>query len=386
MKEIYEHTAKRMLLFSLLLIYAISSRSQTNILYEIDPPAFIENKIVLSEIADDINYIPLDNSFPLGRILNIKKVNESFYTSIQNVGLLKFNTDGRLIGKIGKIGRGPGEYLIYINFTVDGNKDVIYVMDNNTIKTYSKAGNLIRNIPLEKYGGYFSGIEFLGPNLFASEFIVIGKAKYKWIILDTLGNLVSEKLNFIPTFKTIMAGIGGTYRLNNKTNYWDLFNDTVFTISEDCSYKASYVFSHGEYRMPRALDYKMELRLIPISLFESSSLLIYQYIYRKELKIAFIDKESKKSYLANLNTDSTCDIENDLDGGLMCGPLCICEENGYEFLLGYIYPNKLKNHIASDKFKNSIPVLKNKKKELEKLANSLKETDNPVLMLVRLKK
>jgi hypothetical protein len=70
----------------------------------------------------------------------------------------------------------------------------------------------------------------------------------------------------------------------------------------------------------------------------------------------------------------------------MCRPICFYEENGHDFLLGYIYPNKLKNHIASNKFKNSIPVLKNKKQELERVAYSLNETDNPILMILRLKK
>lgn len=386
MKEISHDTAKRMRLTSLLLIIAFSCNSQTNNLYKINPPAFIENKIVLSEIADDINYVPLDNSLALGRVLNIKKVNRYFYASVQKVGLLLFNEDGKLVRKISNIGRGPGEYLIYINFTVNPNIEVIYVLDNNIIKAYSKSGNFIRNIPLENYGGYFNGIEFLNTKLLVSEFNVIGKAKYNWIILDTLGILVSEKLNFLPAFKTRMAGIGGTYIFNNKIGYWDLFNDTVFTVSEDCSYKVSSVFIHGEYRMPRALDDKMELRLIPISLFESSSFMIYQYIYKEELKIAFIDKKSKKTYLANLNTDNSCDLGNDLDGGIMCRPICFYEENNHEFLLGYFYPNKLKNHIASDKFKNSTPKYPEKKKELEKLANSLEETDNPVLMLVRLKK
>jgi hypothetical protein len=386
MKEIYKHNAERMCLIILLLIIFVPCKSQTIYFYEINPPTFIENKIVLSEIADDINYIPLDNSLPLGRILNIQKVNDSFYASVQKIGLLAFNKDGKLARKIGDIGRGPGEYLVYLNFAIDRNTEAIYVMDNNTIKTYSKGGNFIRNIPLEKYGGYFRGIEFLNSKLLASEFIVIGKAKYNWIILDTLGNLLNEKLNFIPAFKTRMAGIGGTYNFNNKIGYWDLFNDTVFTVSEDCSYKASYVFSHAEYRVPRALNDKLELRLIPISLFESSSDIIYQYIYKVELKIAFIDKKSKKSYIANLNTDNGCDLENDLDGGIMCRPLCLYEENEHEFLLGYIHPNKLKTHITSNKFKNSDPVFRNKKLELEKLANSLKETDNPVLMMVRLKK
>ncbi len=40
----------------------------------------------------------------------------------------------------------------------------------------------------------------------------------------------------------------------------------------------------------------------------------------------------------------------------------------------------------SEEFRNSKPVYPEKKRELEKLANSLKETDNPVLILVSLKK
>ena len=36
--------------------------------------------------------------------------------------------------------------------------------------------------------------------------------------------------------------------------------------------------------------------------------------------------------------------------------------------------------------KTLLPKYPEKKKELEKLANSLKETDNPVLIIVRLKK
>jgi hypothetical protein len=47
---------------------------------------------------------------------------------------------------------------------------------------------------------------------------------------------------------------------------------------------------------------------------------------------------------------------------------------------------QLKDHVASVDFINSEVKLLEKKKELEKLANSLKETDNPVLVMVSLKK
>jgi hypothetical protein len=46
---------------------------------------------------------------------------------------------------------------------------------------------------------------------------------------------------------------------------------------------------------------------------------------------------------------------------------------------------QLKAHVASESFKNSTPKYPEKKRELEKLAVSLKETDNPVLVLVKMK-
>jgi hypothetical protein len=55
-------------------------------------------------------------------------------------------------------------------------------------------------------------------------------------------------------------------------------------------------------------------------------------------------------------------------------------------IIAWIDPLKLKAHVASEAFKNTTPKFPQKKKDLEKLANSLKETDNPVLVLVKLKK
>ena len=61
-------------------------------------------------------------------------------------------------------------------------------------------------------------------------------------------------------------------------------------------------------------------------------------------------------------------------------------ENGREYIIGLTYPYKIKTRVESNEFENSVPKYAEKKKELEKLADSLKETDNPVLMVVRLKK
>jgi hypothetical protein len=55
-------------------------------------------------------------------------------------------------------------------------------------------------------------------------------------------------------------------------------------------------------------------------------------------------------------------------------------------IIGCVEARQLKAHVASETFKNSKPLYPEKKKELEMLANKLKETDNPVLVLVRLKR
>ncbi len=75
-------------------------------------------------------------------------------------------------------------------------------------------------------------------------------------------------------------------------------------------------------------------------------------------------------------------IINDLDGGVNILPLTIKDDNT---IIGWVDAIKLKAHVASETFKKSSPKYPEKKKKLEKLAGSLNETDNPVLMMVRLK-
>jgi len=48
----------------------------------------------------------------------------------------------------------------------------------------------------------------------------------------------------------------------------------------------------------------------------------------------------------------------------------------------WVDAKQLKEHVASDDFKNNNPKYPEKKEELEKLAGGLTEFDNPVLMFV----
>jgi hypothetical protein len=80
-------------------------------------------------------------------------------------------------------------------------------------------------------------------------------------------------------------------------------------------------------------------------------------------------------------------IQNDVDGGFpLSESISYYFENGKEYIIQLMTSFDLKRYILSDTFKDAIPKYPEKKQELERLVIGLKETDNPVLMMVRLKK
>lgn len=391
---------KYLILFILLLI---SCKDQVNTLFKFDPRSIVANEISLSDIADEITYIPLDKCFQIGLIYNFRIIKNSIYLSAKDIGILEFNREGKNVRKIGNIGRGPGEYTYCFDFTVDDNRETFYVMDQRNVKVYSKTGNFLRNVSLKDYGDNIASFELIDSKIIIYFMLQYGDPKYDWIVLDTLGNLITEKKRIIPEFKTNWLIQGGTYKFENMVTYWNPFTDTAFSVSPDLTYKASFIISPGEHRFPKIKfdsfeQFRQYLNIEQI--FETNRFLILRYYYKKPT-IALIDKKTRKSFLSFLEVENGNNIRpdyiggfiNDIDGGSMFQPggasarqESYFVENGREYIIGLIEPYKIKTCVASNEFKNSLPKYPEKKKELEKLANSLKETDNPVLMMVRLKK
>ncbi|MCE5345661.1 MAG: 6-bladed beta-propeller [Bacteroidales bacterium] len=219
---------KNLFLMVFILFLMPACKSPEGNIYKIDPRTFVENKITLDDLADDIIYIPLDNRYPIGQIYSSYKIlKNSIYIAAQNIGIITFNRDGKMARKIGGFGRGPGEYLYCMSFAVDENTEAVYVMDrNNTIKVFSKNGNFLKSILLPKSedGFNFSEIDFYYSNLFVSQYINMGHAEYNWIIIDTLGKLIKQKKNSIPAFPSRGGNSGGICKFKNKIYYWNQYN------------------------------------------------------------------------------------------------------------------------------------------------------------------
>lgn len=392
-------------LILVLLWLIFSCKQNQKSLYEFDPGKLEDNKISLSEIADDITYIPLDNSFPIGMIYRYKITNNSIFLSAKDVGVLMFDIKGKLLRRIGSIGRGPGEYKYCFSFTVDNNSGKTIVDNSGTsLVVYSSTGRFLRNISLKNYQGNPDVVEFYNSGLFISFCVQYDDPVNDWVVIDSLGNEIRKKQKTSPKFTSGWLAGGGTYKSGNAINYWNQFDDTVYSVSPDLSYKPAFLFGKGEFRFPKK-DFKsieeLPKYMLLDQVFETNRFLVITYGLKRKLNLALIDKNNRKSYhidIAATNvTGVTSSYEggifNDLDGGppfqpggATNKPECYIVEQGREYLIGSVNPFQIKALINSADFKNSKPKYPEKKSDLEQMANRLKETDNPVLMVVRLKK
>lgn len=379
-------------------LLATTCNSPDSELYHFDPQTTVTKEIYLSELADDIFYIPLDNSFPLGLIYEPKYFNKNtIYLSALNSGIMEFDRRGKFLRKIGSIGRGPGEYTHYFNFSVDEKSESVYVMISSMkiIKVYSKTGNFLRDISLKEFGDGADRIEIFNSHVFISSHLQFGGARYDWIILDTLGNLVKRKERTIPMFESGWLIGGGMYKFDNKIGLWSPFNDTVFSIQPDFTSQTSFLFSNGDHRLPRShidID-EIKLYFNPYIVLETKRFIVLRYTFDSKATIALVDKNSWESYSTNMEsghavigTSYIGGIINDLDGGVRFQPENYFVEGNREYLTGLIDAFQIKELLSNNDFKNYLPNYPLKKKELESLSEQLTETDNQILMIVRLKK
>jgi len=384
----------------------LNTRIETNEPFVINPQDFEKKNLSLSIFADDIKYIPLSNKLQIGSVQALRVTSNAVYLIYDHSGggegigdqqLFRFDKNGKNPVQIGRVGKGPHEYLSGNFFAVDEPNNRIYVSGKvNTVLAFDTLGNYIREFKFQNPELSFSELDILSSNkLFLPQRKLGAKGPYLWYVIDTLGNVISSKNNSTPKFETHTGAHSGTFKYKDKISYWIDYNDTIFEISPNLTYHASYIIAPDE---PRVDELKLQSHAnrflkppeyyLPRFFIETNKYLINRYSYKGEYTFAFIDKNTRKTFTCNykLGKDVTGGIVNDFDAGLMFFPLDYFTDRENEYLTGIIQPFELKTHVATDKFKNSIPKYPEKKKELEQLANSLNENDNPVLMLVKLKK
>jgi hypothetical protein len=385
---------KNILIFSLFVISCQNSNySDKNqiITFDLKELTKITN-IKLSDLKfDDIEYIPLEtNEHCLFQGIYDLKVGNDFFLIDAFDRILEFKTDGSFVTKIGTKGRGPDEYLVAHDVDIDEKTQNIYLVSGWQKKffVYSKSGELIRTFQSPQNTTNFKvtedGILCYSINSFAN-------IDNSYNLIDTVGRIIKKIPNKYP-WENVKPEIfvylheNLFYRFNNRLFKKEIYSDTVF-VFENMNFKPYFLIEQGKRtvtakaRSDFSLEYLKDNYITPMNLFEFGDYIYYEFIVSLNGSngLSFIGSKMN-DFQALINSKQG--LTNDLDGGPSIWPKTIKDNNA---IICWVDAFQLKAHVASEAFKNSTPKYPEKKKELEKLANRLKETDNPVLILVKLK-
>ncbi len=369
------------------------------------------NTLRISEIAEKIDYIPLEtNSFSM-----MKDIRSIFYSSdhfiikpilSETEKIYIFDKDGKIFNVINKRGRGPDEYIM--SYSIDVNKDTITILSVNKIFEYTFNGKLIRSIIIDnlKLPFGYSQVEkldgchyLLTPTLGTQR-----QYKYSAVILDNKANF---KLFFsYPESEVEIAKNSNSYTKSLKTvnifSYKGLgkvisgYNEYILT--HDKSYQridTIYKINFGKYQVTKENIATRNKNSKTISLshrpLESENYIFFNILLSgvapKPMKMrsssgsdyilpsscSIYDKRDGSFRLIDQPEDYQKGFIDNFEGGPAFWPQHISDD---EYMVSFInamdFIQHAKTHKVSDKFK--------------KIADGLNENSNPVVVLVKLKK
>lgn len=252
---------------------------------------FEDGDMQLRELAEDIVYIPLDDSIPIRQVLSVKGYKEQILVRSTN-DLLMYDKSGHLLCKIGTEGKGPGEYLYLDDVAVDETGGRIFILDRKKVLVYNDQGNLIRTIPLYD-SQIYSRLCFDYGSLYFFDSFSFGNMKYNWVVTDTMGNFLNAKTNSIPGFTSSISLSGNlVFRHKDRIHYWNRFNDTIFRINGN-DYEAAFIFTNDDSRIKPEdfLDMNSFMTMnkwLPLSVHSVEDYLIleYQAIQQEQQRIS----------------------------------------------------------------------------------------------------
>ena len=387
---------------------------------------------LLSEISDQVEAVQLEidpnHLFDEEDIENLQ-IGENylfFYTG--RSGILQYNRSGKFIRQIGRIGRGPGEYILLRSYAVDQGSQTIMGYSNwsHSLLFHDFEGNFKKAVnPLYMGSSDYPSIHLFGKyylieqNPFFGPGIIDTSLVYNLAITDSAFHEV--KILTDPTYKNRKAEIvanrydpydswanfyqGPPPVKKIRSDHLDFIyygGDTIYRIGTDLQVKPRYVIDTGK-KMPFDI---LHYRCHPLEYFdyllirnfhETPEYVFFDLGYKKrQYKARFRKSDGYTDMLANDATINDIHLSghlysrrregpvpfftNDLNGSGAFNPQWtdekhwICAYPAYKLMsmnLDSLRQTAVKFPAARDQFVN--------------LIENMKETDGPVLMIVHLK-
>lgn len=213
----------------------------------------------ISAVADSVIYIQFDNSFILPGFVSLHWADSCFFANTRE-GVLKYDTRGRFLCKIGDIGDGPEEYpRYYYRCIMDKVNEVIYIYSYSEAKllSYSFSGEFIKSTQVQLPDDikiYLPSFAYMQGELiyfyYDNNMGKPGEKPYYWLSIQTDGTFVESYKGYKKVIERD-AGTYGTFHaaMNDSTVVcYDLFEDSIYHVTPHRSY-AAYLWGQGDFRL-----------------------------------------------------------------------------------------------------------------------------------------
>lgn len=342
--------------------------------------------VKLSRIAGTIRYIPLETT----KETYISKVSKAIFTDDlilvfdeKSNQILRFDKAGRLLGRIGRGGKGPGEYIRVSDIEVNRTSGIIYVFDIGLGKVlkFNLEGKFLGNSknPLlgfwvtmidDRYFVYFDparAVEFAG-------------GYFKVIITDLDGKIIRkyqpQEKSKEEKYKSACSMQSAVYVSDHSAYYWEITSDTVFRVAPDLSFSTHAFIQQGSGSLPKNKMYDADYVMTRFSehstiiwLLETENLYFGRGITDFKPAAILYLKNSLECF--NVSNDYNY-LVNDLDHGPGFWPL------------GKVNDHCLYSAVNASDLK-ALSKNANPGSQVKNIASTLNENDNPVLVIVGLK-
>jgi len=345
----------------------------------------------ISDIASDIEYIHLQPSgnFQVQWIDKIVQHNDKLYiNSIRNI--LCFDDKGHFLYESYGNKKEKNENVVAIyDFDINARDSSLHVLYGNKILRFKITGSGFEYLKTLKLGKLSpSKLDFVPrcDKILLSSTKVEGFELTLHMLINLSGETLSYKRNYFARFNPSKNGIWDEiihYQFDNKIYFRERFNDTIFSIDPATNYFTAELILSSKISSTNSenINDPEYYKILPniTNIFETELFLYYSYSFgESDYKIFYAKDENRKFEI----DQEKGVLKDDIGGGPDFDPKFCSDDKMYS----WISARDFIKYTGSEDFTEA--QVQNTKQHvvLKKLANSLKETDNPVLVLVSLKK
>ena len=354
-------------------------------------------ELPLSQVVADVQFIALETNADCFMDQDISKI-ELFGSHIyisDYYYIYKFDLNGKFLTRIGKQGRGPGEYNSqgFQTFLIDKQYQQLIIFDlvSQRMIVYDLDGNFINSKSVDFLPGpmeWVSNEAFVVSNL---GFTYESEPWKDFYILDreakTLGKNKFKKQPDKRYGIVIYPPIYYTYK--GKTRYKNPHENIILEIDESKKPKPVFYIDYGKYEKYEDVD-DVEIRVKNnvgtnianpkryekiglLGLSETEGFLFIYYSHQEQRKVGVYDKSKTTFYQLMEKESELFGFRDDLYGGLPVFP-----KNG-------IVGNVLYSHFHIFELKEYLKGASGLDPELKGIIESREEGDNPMVVIATLR-